>query len=42
MDALENAVYLPIFAWPAKELVPFATVNGAVCHMLVTDLFKTT
>ena len=32
---------LPIFAWATKELVPFATVNSAVYHALVKDLFKT-
>ena len=42
MNALKGNVNLPIFAWHVKELVPFATVNRAVYHVLVTDLFKTT
>ena len=41
MNALKNTVYLPIFAWSTKELVPFDTVNSAVYHVLAKGHFKT-
>lgn len=42
MNAFKNTVHLPSFVWLTKKLVPFATVNSAVYHVLVKDFFKTT
>ena len=41
MNALKHCP-LAYFSWSTKELVPLATVNSAVYHVLVKDLFKTT